>query len=157
MNARTTNRALQPVLTPFRSGCAPRVAGRARPQHMPRRVSITPRADMKRGVEGIARAGDRIADSIAGILPASIPRGAAKIGILSVGGLIAFSVLQKIFSTFFFLAIIGGAAFLWAKLSSGGGGGGGGGGGSGGSSGDDPLSSARRIMDKYKRLLGQQA
>ena len=45
---------------------------------------------------GIARAGDRIADSVAGILPASIPRGAAKIGILSVGGLIAFSVLQKV-------------------------------------------------------------
>ena len=53
----------------------------------------------------------------------------------------------QIFSTFFFLAIIGGAAFLWVKLSSRGGDGG----GSGGSSnGDDPLSNARRIMDKYK-------
>lgn len=37
-----------------------------------------------------------MADSVAGILPGSIPRGAAKIGILSVGGLIAFSILQKV-------------------------------------------------------------
>ena len=46
---------------------------------------------------GIGRAGDRAADSVAGLLPGSIPRGAAKIGILGVGGLIAFSVLQKVY------------------------------------------------------------
>lgn len=45
---------------------------------------------------GMARQGDRIADSVAGILPGSIPRGAAKTGILAVGGLIAFSLLQKV-------------------------------------------------------------
>ena len=54
--------------------------------------------------------------------------------------------LAQIFSTFFFLAIVGGAAFLWVKLSQGENDGG----GSGSSNGDDPLSSARRIMDKYK-------
>lgn len=57
-----------------------------------------------------------------------------------------FSYLQ-ILSTFFFLALIGGAAFLWVRLNKGSNGGGG---GSGGSDGDDPLSNARRIMDKYK-------
>ena len=45
---------------------------------------------------GIVRAGDRVADSVAGILPGSIPRGAAKVGRLCVGSLIAFSVLQKV-------------------------------------------------------------
>ena len=53
--------------------------------------------------------------------------------------------LVQIFSTFLFLGLIGGAAFLWVKLSSGSDGGGG-----SGSDGDDPLSNARRIMDKYK-------
>ena len=55
----------------------------------------------------------------------------------------------QILSTFFFLALIGGAAFLWVRLNRGRNGGGGGG-GSGGSGGDDPLSNARRMMDKYK-------
>ncbi len=53
--------------------------------------------------------------------------------------------LAQIFSTFLFLGLLGGAAFLWVKLSSGSDGDGG-----SGSDGDDPLSSARRIMDKYK-------
>lgn len=53
---------------------------------------------------------------------------------------------SQILSTFFFLALIGGAAVLWVRLNRGSNGGGG---GSGGSDGDDPFSDARRIMDKY--------
>lgn len=45
---------------------------------------------------GIARAGDRMADSVADILPGSIPRGAAKVGIIGIGSLIAFSLIQKV-------------------------------------------------------------
>ncbi|CAK0783824.1 hypothetical protein CVIRNUC_007024 [Coccomyxa viridis] len=117
---------------------------RARP--VPSRRAFTPRADLRGNVEGVARASNKIADSVASFLPGNIPRGAAKAGILTVGGLVAFSLLQKIFSTFLFLGVIGAAALLWTKLNSGQGSSG----GSGSSDGDDPLSNARRIMDKYK-------
>lgn len=55
---------------------------------------------------------------------------------------------EQIFSTFLFLGVIGGAAYLWLKLNSDKGSGGGGSGSN--SNGEDPLSDARRIMDKYK-------
>ena len=45
---------------------------------------------------GVARASDKIADSVADFLPGSIPRGAAKAGILTVGGLVVLSLLQKV-------------------------------------------------------------
>ena len=37
-----------------------------------------------------------MADSVADILPGSVPRAAAKVGIIGIGSLIAFSLLQKV-------------------------------------------------------------
>lgn len=42
------------------------------------------------------RTGNRAADSAAGLLPPSVPRGVGKIGLVGVGGLVAFWVLQKV-------------------------------------------------------------
>lgn len=46
--------------------------------------------------EGAVRSGNKLADSAADLLPASVPRGAAKIGVVGVGGLLAFWLLQKV-------------------------------------------------------------
>lgn len=45
---------------------------------------------------GVARASDKVADSVASFLPGSIPRGVAKGGILTVGALVVLSLLQKV-------------------------------------------------------------
>jgi len=47
---------------------------------------------------GAVRTGNKLADSAADLLPASVPRGAAKIGVVGVGGLLAFWLLQKVWS-----------------------------------------------------------
>ena len=48
----------------------------------------------------------------------------------------------QILSTFFFIALLGGGAYLWVKLS--------GRNDGGGDDGDDSLAEAKRIMNKYK-------
>ena len=45
---------------------------------------------------GAVRSGDRMAESAASLIPASVPRPAAKLAVLGVGGLIAFWLLQKV-------------------------------------------------------------
>lgn len=54
-----------------------------------------------------------------------------------------FMVSVQILSTFFFIALLGGGAYLWIKLS-------GRNGGGGDDDGDDALAQAKRIMKKYK-------
>ncbi|EIE25230.1 hypothetical protein COCSUDRAFT_52800 [Coccomyxa subellipsoidea C-169] len=93
-------------------------------------------------LDGALRSGNKLADSAADLLPESVPRGAAKIGVVGVGGLVAFWLLQKVLSTFVFLGVLGGGAYLWLKLSSNDD-------SDGGDSGD-ALTDAKRIMDKYR-------
>ncbi len=45
---------------------------------------------------GALRNGNKLADTAADLLPASVPRGAAKVGVIGVGGLVAFWLLQKV-------------------------------------------------------------
>ena len=45
---------------------------------------------------GAVRSTDRLADSAAGLVPASVPRPAAKLAVLAVGGLVAFWLLQRV-------------------------------------------------------------
>ncbi|CAL8461797.1 g1328 [Coccomyxa elongata] len=105
--------------------------------------SIRAEDKVRETLDGFLRNGNKLADTAADLLPASVPRGAAKVGVIGVGGLLAFWLLQKVLSTFLFLGLLGGAAFLWLKLSNKDGGGDGGGDG-------DALADAKRIMDKYR-------
>ncbi|KAK9846420.1 hypothetical protein WJX81_003480 [Elliptochloris bilobata] len=134
-----------------RQFCRPfaKPAARSRCTGTRQRCGLIVRAqdDVKDTIRGAVRSGDKLADSAAGLIPAAVPRPAAKLAVLAFGGLVAFWVLQRVLSTAFFFLALGGAAYLWVKLSSRGGGSGGGGSGGDGS---DPLSEASRIMDKYK-------
>lgn len=105
--------------------------------------------------------GKGLVESAASLVPESVPRPVAKGGVAVVGGLLAFTLLQKLVSTVLTVALLGGAAW-WYFQSSSSGGGGGSSGDAGSSSGggggrrdddalDDPLAEARRIMDKYKK------
>ncbi|BDA41475.1 hypothetical protein COCOBI_02-2560 [Coccomyxa sp. Obi] len=105
--------------------------------------SIRAEDKVRETLDGALRNGNKLADTAADLLPASVPRGAAKVGVIGVGGLLTFWLLQKVLSTFLFLGLLGGAAFLWLKLSNKDGGGDGGGDG-------DALADAKRIMDKYR-------
>ena len=44
----------------------------------------------------MVRTGDRAADSVADLLPSSVPKGVGKIGLVGVGGLLTFWLLQKV-------------------------------------------------------------
>ena len=119
----------------------------------PRRAAPSPPSasnDPKSILETVTKTAMAAADSVAGLVPASVPRPVARGGVLAVGGLLAVSLVGKVVSTVVFWGAVLGGCYLLLKSSGGGGGGGGSGGGSGRADDNDALAEARRIMDKYK-------
>jgi len=87
-----------------------------------------------------------ITNSLASVVPATVPRPVAKLAVLGIGSIITLWVFGKVVSTLFTFALVAGAAYVFLKSKSG---------SSSGTNqdtdgGDDSLASARRIMDKYK-------
>ena len=102
-----------------------------------------------------AKAADTAADALAGFLPDSIPRPAAKVGILVIGGTVLLSFVGKVISTVAFVGALGAGGWLLYQANNpegdGGGGGRKGSGGGGGGSAADALEEARRVMAKYMK------
>lgn len=129
----------------------------ARPSTCLRRAAVQVHAKEKTtgnaALDNALDVGKGLVDSAANLVPESVPRPVAKTGVAVVGGLIAFTILQKLISTVLTIALLGGAAWFYFQYS------GSDNGSSSKSSGkqdsdvdlDDPLAEARRIMDKYKK------
>ena len=90
-----------------------------------------------------------LVDAASDLVPASVPRPAAKVGVSVLGGGVVFALLSSLLNTAFTLLVLASLAFVAYTINREGGGKGGSGGGSDGDA-DDPLEAARRIMDKYK-------
>ncbi|KAL3140664.1 hypothetical protein ABBQ32_005230 [Trebouxia sp. C0010 RCD-2024] len=97
-------------------------------------------------IPAILRLANGVTNSAASLVPATVPRPVAKLGVVGVCGIIALWLFGKVVSTLFTLAAVGGAIFLFVKSK-----------GStettdnsNDAAADDPLASARRILDKYK-------
>ncbi|KAL0052265.1 hypothetical protein WJX82_010966 [Trebouxia sp. C0006] len=94
----------------------------------------------------ILKIANGIAGSAASLVPASVPRPVAKLGVVGISSIIALWLFGKLVSTVFTVAAVGGAIFLFLKSR----------GAKPEASSDvaddaiDPVASARRIMDKYK-------
>lgn len=94
----------------------------------------------------ILKIANGLAGSAASLVPASVPRPVAKLGVVGIGSLVALWLFGKLVSTVFTIAAVGGAAFLFLKSR----------GAKPEATSDvaddaiDPVASARRIMDKYK-------
>jgi len=75
--------------------CAPQVKRGVGPGWLARRRRAhTAVADMD--VAGVVRSGDRLATSAASLIPASVPRPAAKLAVVGVGGLVALWIFQRV-------------------------------------------------------------
>lgn len=94
----------------------------------------------------ILKIANGVAGSAASLVPASVPRPIAKLGVVGITSLVALWLFGKLVSTVFTIAAVGGAIFLFVKAR----------GSKPEASADvaddsiDPVASARRIMDKYK-------
>lgn len=100
----------------------------------------------------IVKAGKNALDAGTDLVPATIPRGVARIIVGVVGAAVLTYALRALFSTALFVLAIGGfsyLAYIYVNKDKDSGSGGGGGSGSSRST-DDSLEEARRIMDKYK-------
>ena len=160
--ASTAARTLLRLATQPKAGSVPRRRSwRTPPSTGPTRAQAPRRATRTRAREDedesgplatAARAADSAADALAGFLPDSIPRGAAKVGILVVGGAVLLSVVGKVISTVAFVGALGagGWLLLQSQNSDPGSGGNKKGSGGGGGSASDALAEARRLMKKYK-------
>eukprot|EP00850_Spirogloea_muscicola_P001993 SM000007S20953 [mRNA] locus=s7:1096424:1097504:+ [translate_table: standard] len=127
--------------TPALAGCGPALPAR---RSSGRFLDLAVRVG-KEGLNGVTK-----------LVPASIPRPIATAGVAVVGLFLISSILRTVFSTFFFIALLGGAGYLGFLYFTQGSGNGtddsdssSGDGGSGSGSGN-ALDEARRIMDKYK-------
>jgi len=126
--------------------------GRPLPQPHTWRTSVALNADNRGDVEkkfdGVLKTANGMVDGVVDLVPESVSRGTARIAVIGGGLLLAFTLLQKIVSTVFTLAILAAAAYYFVNMS----------GGEASPRGedidagdaDDPVNKARKIMDKYK-------
>ncbi|DBA71295.1 TPA: hypothetical protein ACH3X2_011110 [Trebouxia sp. C0005] len=139
--------ATRPTCHPFSTA----KFGRRR-EHCVRQQRILPQAKQSQEDGGnsqlpaILKIANGLAGSAASLVPASVPRPVAKLGVVGISSLVALWLFGKLVSTVFTVAAVGGAVFLFLKSR----------GAKSEASSDvaddaiDPVASARRIMDKYK-------
>ncbi|KAK9820120.1 hypothetical protein WJX72_006336 [[Myrmecia] bisecta] len=151
------------------SACAVRFAATRtlRPRHAPSATLLQARPPLHRArhrhgagqvhaeggnqLERVIKLGNSYAETASSLIPDSVPRPLAKAGVLGLTGVVSLWLLNKVVSTALTVAVLAGAVFLWYKVSSGGDSDEGGSSSNGAyDDSDDPLSSAKRIMDKYK-------
>eukprot|EP00850_Spirogloea_muscicola_P002961 SM000011S19139 [mRNA] locus=s11:1009983:1011043:- [translate_table: standard] len=125
---------------------------RAPPRWRP--LNVVAKSNNERVLDLAIRVGKEGLNGATKLVPASIPRPIATAGVAVVGLFLVSSILRTVFSTFFFIALLGGAGYLGflyftqgsgnstedSDSSS----------GDGGSGSGNALDDARRIMDKYK-------
>mmetsp|Transcript_4621 Transcript_4621/g.12868 ORF Transcript_4621/g.12868 Transcript_4621/m.12868 type:complete len:162 (-) Transcript_4621:221-706(-) len=109
-------------------------------------VRANDRDEIGKKVNQVMETANNAVDGVTDLIPESVPRSTAKLGVIGVGFLLTFWVFQKVLSTVITLAVLGAAGYFFYNSS-------GMGSGSGEDidvDGSDPLKDAKKIMDKYK-------
>ncbi|CAK9231705.1 unnamed protein product [Sphagnum troendelagicum] len=131
-----------------------RIIAPAPPHSRPRpagRIIAEQKTDLLRVLGFALRAGKEGLDAGTKLVPETVPRPVAQVGVGLVGVFMVTYFLRYLFTTALFILVIGVfsyMAYLFLNKDNDSTGGGGGGGDSGTS--DDPVEEARRIMEKYK-------
>ncbi|CAK9276321.1 unnamed protein product [Sphagnum jensenii] len=115
------------------------------------RIIAEQKTDLLRVLGFALRAGKEGLDAGTKLVPETVPRPVAQVGVGLVGVFMVTYFLRYLFTTALFILVIGVfsyMAYLFLNKDNDSTGGGGGGGDSGTS--DDPVEEARRIMEKYK-------